>query len=184
MKQTLFLVIALLSLTTVCFGQNKQFKKGQIDAQLGIGFINTLSVGLSQAGVSSAIKSSFAFPPPMISVDYGVTNEVSFGGYLSYASANFTSFGSLIENDKIFFIGARGLYHVDLHSKLDTYGGLGLAYGSFTATEPNNSMKSTSGKLYYQLLVGSRYKVTPNTGAFLELGYGITVINIGLNVTF
>ncbi len=171
------------------YAQTEQFKKGQMDFQAGLGFINSLNITLNEAGVRGSIKSKFAYPPLTLGLDYGVTDEISVGGYANYTDVEYRlSGGDFVERDKIIMIGARGLYHVNLLPNLDTYGGLGRAYGSMKATAPepfgDGNITSTSGDLYYQFIAGGRYRFTPNTGVFLELGYGVTVINLGLNVKF
>ena len=182
MKKTLLLA-SLVSLTTFCYSQTEQFKKGQIDAQLGFGFVSTANANLNAAGLGEVSKYRFAFPPPYASLDYAVTDEISLGGYLTYTSANVKFYDS-IDKEKVMYVGARGLYHIDVHPKLDTYGGAGLAFGSYKGTTTvggHTYNLQESGKLYYQLIVGSRYRFTEDTGAFLEIGYGIALFNIGIN---
>lgn len=188
MKKLLIFALVLIAYQSG-YAQTEQFKKGQLDFQAGVGFINSLNITLNEAGVGGSIKSKFAFPPPTVSLDYGITDEISIGGYVNYTDVEYRmSNGDFIEQNKIIMIGARGLYHVDLLPKLDTYGGLGLAYGSLKATAPEpfggGTMASTSGDLYYQFIAGGRYRFTKNTGVFVELGYGVTVINLGLNIKF
>lgn len=77
------------------------------------------------------------------------------------------------------------LYHFELNPKFDTYGGGMLGYNSVREkAEPNIQLigETDTKGFTYTLLVGGRYRFTEHIGAFLELGYGVTVINLGLNI--
>lgn len=78
-------------------------------------------------------------------------------------------------------VGVRGLYHFPLLEQLDTYGGTMLGYNAITATGYDNSTGKSSG-LTYTVLAGARYPFTKAIGAFLELGYGVAAINVGLSI--
>lgn len=62
-----------------------------------------------------------------------------------------------------------------------------LGYNSVKETaEPNILLigETVAKGFTYSLLVGGRYRFTEHIGAFLELGYGVTIINLGLNLKF
>lgn len=176
-------------LTSVsCFGQTNQFKKGQVDINAGVGFITPL---FAISGYDVKTKT----PPISIAADYGITDELSVGLYV--ASAKDEVFGTLYDLNtgnsfygkqstiSHFLIGGRLLYHFVLTPKLDTYGGGMLGYNSVNEkAEPNIQLYGdTKVKGFtYTLLVGGRYRFAEHIGAFLELGYGVTVINLGLNI--
>lgn len=182
-------ILSVFLLATICsYGQTGQFVKGQKDINLGVGFITPL---FDISGYDVKTKT----PPISLTVDYGITDELSLGLYL--ASAKSEVYGTLINlntgypyYDKQstlshFLVGARLLYHFELHPKLDTYAGGMLGYNSVNEkAEPNVQLYGdTKVKGFtYTLLAGGRYRFTEHAGAFLELGYGVTVINLGLNI--
>ena len=92
--------------------------------------------------------------------------------------------------------GARGSYHFSevlniSNPKLDVYGGAGLIYRHFTVkyngegTEPDDIFaKASSGDITSDLHAGGRYLFNDRIGAFAELGYGISPLQLGLTVKF
>ena len=186
MKKTLCMAVAMLSLTSLCFGQSAQFQKGQKDIQLGFSFLQGTQLDLYAGSTLSEVK--FNFPQPFLSVDYGITDEISIGGYFSSAKGDYAHFQGNYELFKLTTIGARGLYHFDIHELFDVYGGVGLgvqsqkgtAVGYFFDDPPVTYTKST---LTYLALGGGRYRFTEKLGAFLELSYGSTsIVNLGINL--
>lgn len=179
---TVFLMVVLTS-----YGQTSQFKKGQIDINAGLGFITPL---FDISGYDVKTKT----PPISLTVGYGINDELSVGLYL--ASAKDDVYGTLVDNFgrsyyakqsviSHFLIGGRLLYHFELSSRLDTYAGGMLGYNSVSEkAEPNVQLYGdTKAKGFtYSFLVGGRYRLSERIGPFLELGYGVTLINLGLNI--
>lgn len=173
--------IALLFLTTLhCFSQNNHFKKGQATLQAGIGFISTLdNTNNNGLGISYPLT----VPPLSLVADVGITDEISIGGYLATAKSN-VYYQDLFQKIKLgtlshFIIGVRGLYHFQLLDALDTYGGAMLGYNALKAKGYDDSEGKDAG-ITYTLLVGARYPFAKRAGAFIEIGYGVSAINIGL----
>jgi hypothetical protein len=170
----------------ISFGQLSQFKKGQTDLQFGVGLVSTLNAAIYDAS-NGDIKEKWTTPPVSLSIDYGVTDEISIGLYLGKAASTIKILGDEAEKDKYTIIGIRGLYHFEVHEKFDTYGGLMLGVTSLKWTQPNyfdedDPYKGTKSLLGYQLVLGGRYRFQQNAGVFLELGYGVAIFNLGLNI--
>ena len=74
-------------------------------------------------------------------------------------------------------------YYYQFFPKLDTYAGLllGLAFRSGALFENENTNNT---KLAYGIFVGGRYMFHENIGAFAEIGWGVSAINIGLSLKF
>lgn len=185
-RLTITLIIALA--TSTCFAQNSQFKKGQVDINAGVGFITPL---FTISGYDVKTQT----PPISVTADYGITEELSVGLYVATAKDNV--YGTLYDLNtgnsyygkqstvSHFLIGGRLLYHFELSPKFDTYGGGMLGYNSVKEkAEPNIQLigETDIKGFTYTLLVGGRYRFAKNIGGFLELGYGVTVINLGLNI--
>ncbi|MBI3719603.1 MAG: outer membrane beta-barrel protein [Sphingobacteriales bacterium] len=186
--QRLTITFIIVLAGSVCFGQNSQFKKGQIDINAGIGFITPL---FAISGYDVKTKT----PPISVTADYGITEELSVGLYVATAKDNVygtlydlntgNSFYGKQSTVSHFLIGGRLLYHFELNPKFDTYGGGMLGYNSVKEkAEPNIQLigETDTKGFTYTLLVGGRYRFAEHIGGFLELGYGVTVINLGLNI--
>ncbi|HEX2605726.1 MAG TPA: hypothetical protein VHK91_00040, partial [Flavisolibacter sp.] len=71
-------------------------------------------------------------------------------------------------------------------SKADVYGGLSIYHRSYTLKYDgiDGKEKVTDGVLGVGIFAGGRYYFAPNVGAFAELGYGISPLQLGLTVKF
>src|ERR1700743_3137827 len=126
-KQILFLVLIIIStLTTMAQKSENAFSSSDNLLNVGIG----LGSPFFGSGYSASLPVN-----PSVSYEHGLTDEISVGGQLSYASSKFSyaylgSGYSFKEN--AIYIGARGSYHLndilDLDSKFDLYGGASLGY--------------------------------------------------------
>ncbi|WP_338793546.1 outer membrane beta-barrel protein [Bernardetia sp. Wsw4-3y2] len=173
MKKLIVFLIVCFSFSFTLSTAQAQYEQGQIDANLGVGFLSTFyGSGLSQS-----------IPPIGLSVDYGVTDNISVGGYAAYASTKFDTFDDWRYTYTI--IGVRGAYHFDLgHEKIDTYGGALLGYNIISFSGDDYFQGTAASAAAFSVFLGGRYRFTENLGAFAELGYGISVLQLGLNVKF
>jgi len=164
------------------------FKQKQIDIQAGLGIFSTLNALFNEAGVNEVAKSKWTLPPISLSADYGVTDQISVGLYTCIARSTITVYGDEAEKDKFTIVGIRGLYHFETIPKADVYAGAMLGFLSITAKRENwvngGEFKATDNGLGYQLIIGGRYRLSEFAGVFAELGYGVAVINLGLNLKF
>lgn len=151
--------------------------QGQIDVNVGVGLGSFLS-----SGATSSLM------PIGASVEYGINDNISVGGFLGYSSAEFNNvFYKLTSSYTL--IGARGAYHKEFVDGFDTYGGIMLGYNIISNTfDPDpgalfTNAASASGLLYGGF-VGARYHFTDMIGAHLELGYGIAIAQLGLSLKF
>ncbi len=176
MKKIVFiLAFALIGLT---YNAQAQYEKGQIDANLGVGFGGSFATG------------SISLPPVSFSLDFGINENISLGGYVGYSASNedFAGFGANYSWKYTYIIvGVRGAYHIDLVDKMDTYGGLMLGYNVATVKYegPGAAPVSPSvGGIAYSAFVGARYHFGDSFGVFGELGYGIALLNVGVTMKF
>jgi hypothetical protein len=181
-KLLLFLFVVVFSLTQL-LAQESTFKQGDKVLNLGIGLGSTLYSG---SYYSSSV------PPISASLEFGVKDgildkgSIGVGGYLGYSSYKYSYAGfGYNESWKYsnFIIGARGVFHYPLVNKLDTYTGLMLGFNiassKWTGTGTETSHAS-SGGVVGAWFVGARYYFSNKFAAMLELGYGITYLNIGI----
>lgn len=197
------IILSLLVFATVAT-QAQSFQKGQFDVNVGMGLGNTF---LGYSRFVGAGYSAQRMPVINASGEYGITDAVSIGGYLGYTSFKYTwtyndyhsstGWGTYVDTYKwsFFILGARGSYHFGQFIKidnLDCYAGLmtgyNIAHGSYSTTDPYHVtgyyVSSGFGGFAYSVYGGARYRFTDKIGVYGELGYGITVLNLGLNIKF
>lgn len=169
--------------------QDNLLTKGEKVLNLGIGLGTSLYSG---SGNTSSV------PPVSASFEVGVKDDVldvgsiGIGGYIGYASWKweYSGWGNTWGwkySDLI--IGARGNFHYPLVDKLDTYAGLLLGAEIISSKEIGNidplyNYDATSGGVIYSIFAGGRYYFTDNFAAMLELGYGISYLNLGVALKF
>lgn len=180
MKKIVFSILAVFA-ATVAYAQ-QPFQEGTTMANLGIG------VGTNLGGLGTAR------PAISIAVDHGFWSVggpgvISLGGYVGNTGYKYTGSGYTSKWNYM-VIGVRGAYHYNGFEsipELDLYGGLMLAYNivnySFdgSSTPISNNYGSGVGLTGF---VGARYLFSDNFGAFAELGYGVSSLNVGITYKF
>lgn len=142
--------------------------------------------------------------PVYVGLDYGVTDEITVGGELSYRydtssyaiRANFGRFGEY-RSDKItyrhhtFGVFTNGNYHFNrllrLPRQLDLYAGasLGFFFGSVTSSEGNIKYTGDDYSGFSAALqTGARYFFTDNFGVNLELSGGLLTSGAKAGITY
>ncbi|MTI86557.1 MAG: hypothetical protein FH748_01165 [Balneolaceae bacterium] len=165
MKHLLIILSAILLIPAAATAQYAG--EGSLDINAGIG----LASNLTGSGM-----------PFGLSVDYGINENVTIGGYGGYASTS-ENFGVGEWEYTHLIIGGRGTYHKEMVENIDTYGGLLLGYNVASAEWKGTGTANASvGGFTYSFFAGGRYHFTEKIGAYLELGYGISVIQTGLTV--
>ena len=186
MKNSLLILVFVTFSVSQLFGQEPTFSKGDRVLNLGLGFGTTLYTG-------SYYKSQV--PPLSASFEIGVADNIiddkgsiGVGGYLGYSSYKYEVSGWGWKYSNL-MIGARGNFHYPFVDKLDTYTGLMLGYNISSSKEFGdigfgNNYNATSGGLVYSWFIGGRYYFKDNFAAMLELGYGVTYLNLGVALKF
>jgi hypothetical protein len=186
MKKLLLLLLVVVFSLTQLFAQESTFKQGDKVLNLGIGFGSTFYSG---SGYKAGI------PPISASLEFGVKDgvldkgSIGIGGYLGYSSHKWdylnSGWGYKYTN---IIIGVRGVFHYPLVDKLDTYTGLLLGYNIATSKEFGNFVpgynNASAGGVAYSWFVGGRYYFSDAFAGMLELGYGITYLNLGVALKF
>lgn len=179
MKKAIFTLLAIITATIAC-GQS--FQKGTIAANAGIG------VGTALGGLGNAR------PAISVSLDKGIwevggPGVISLGGYLGNTGYKYSDMGYTAKWNYI-VVGARGAYHYNGFTsvpKLDVYGGAMLAYNivkySSDGDDAGQSNSYGSGVGLTGFL-GGRWFFTESIGAYAELGYGVSVLNVGATFKF
>ena len=143
-------------------------------------------------GATFATGSS-TIPPLSASFEHGFTDKISAGGLIGYSGSKeeFAAFGGTWTYKYSYIIvGARGSYHFFSTDQIDAYGGAFLGYniGNSKVTYDgtgNNLIQPAAanvGGVAYGLHVGGRYYFSDSFGAFVELGYGISYLTLGVTM--
>ncbi|GHT69274.1 hypothetical protein AGMMS50239_35770 [Bacteroidia bacterium] len=184
--KAIFVFLFGLSLSV---GANAQlFSKGDKVINLGIGVPSYLG------------GSGYETKIPLVSgsFDYGLLDgllegkaSIGVGGYLGYTSNRFNikyTGGNYGYDFSYLIIGPRASFHYNPIDKLDTYGGLLLGYNIVSSStygradqyvKPDNESRFTPA-----LYVGARYYFVDNIAVFAEVGYGISLIEVGISFKF
>ncbi|HYW94851.1 MAG TPA: hypothetical protein VE870_04640 [Bacteroidales bacterium] len=185
MKKRLTLGLLLAFFTTALMAQGPMFFNGDKVLNLGIGFGTSLySGGLYNSSV----------PPISASYEVGIKDDVldigsiGVGGYIGYVAYKWEydyGFGSYGYKYSDFVIGARGTFHYPLLENFDTYTGVMLGFDIVSSKEFGDSQYSvnysaSSSHVVGSWYIGGRYYFSDRFAGMLELGYGISYINLGV----
>jgi hypothetical protein len=160
---------------------------------------NVLSA-LVGIGGHYGIYSNYTFVTPGLGISYehGLQVEagpgvIGVGGYVGYKSLGYKkTYTNIAVYDyrwTYVIIGARGAYHYDLFGveELDTYGGLMFA-ANILSTKDKSTYYGLTGELAtgntdpsLTLFLGGRYYFSESIGGLIEVGYGVSYLNLGLS---
>jgi hypothetical protein len=161
---------------------------------------NTISAGI---GLGSSIADGYTYKSqtPGLGLQYEHSfweagpGVVSLGAYLGIKGYKyaFDNGAGLKVNEKWNYniAGIRGAWHfTGLNiENLDLYAGLMLSYDDLSFSYSDNQGGHYGGSKYNSdaqltAFAGARYYFAGNLGAFAELGYGVSFLNIGLTYKF
>jgi hypothetical protein len=202
-KQLLFLFVLVAIQFSTTHAQS--FSKGQKDLNIGI--------GLGSRYYTHAFSNYSSTPVFSLSMDVGITDDISLGGFFGFAGSRWEYSGTDFCNSgngggggfynytdsykwHFFMLGVRGAYHFAKYienDNVDLYAGLMLGDNFATYTFSTNApcpehhafySNSYYGGFIFTGFVGCRYRFKENLGAFAELGYGVSYLTLGLNYKF
>lgn len=178
------------------------FSAASVHAQAFEAGTNVISAGI---GLGSSLASGFTYgsqsPGFSVAYDRGIWEAgpgvISLGGYLGFKSFKY----GYVDNSGFAFsdkwsytiFGVRGAYHftginVD---NLDLYAGVMIAYDNLNFTYSDNAGTSYSANagsynsgLGVSIFGGARYYFAGNLAVFGELGYGVSILGLGLSYKF
>ena len=186
MKRLCTIALVVMLSMPVLNAQESMFNMGDKVVSLGIGLGSNIYRGLYY---------SRGVPPVSISYEQALVDDIlekgviGVGGYLGYTSYRYRYDWFGVEygwNYSDIIFAALGSFHYPLVDNLDTYGGVLAGYRISTAREygdvPSGTFSSASGGLVFSPFVGGRYYFSDNFAAFLQLGYGISYLTLGVNI--
>ncbi|PVX52286.1 outer membrane protein with beta-barrel domain [Balneicella halophila] len=164
----LTVIVAMLSLATLSFGQ--RLMPGETQLNAGFGF-----------------NSGDWEIPIYVGVDYGVHPDVTVGGILSYSSADIKYHGDKDDGTWL-SIGARGDYHfntiLEIPNNWDVYAGLTLAYNNFSYDHDWDGYDYDDSGIGLAAQIGGRYYFQDNFAINLEFGGGNIASGGKIGITY
>lgn len=187
------LLCGALSTTTILTAQSNSSTPSRFTISTGIGLFPTYYKASESTGL----------PPIMIKAGIDVSKKFSVGAFYGYSSTTSTPkiFSELSDSyltNKTTVAGLRFEVRSEQFGKLQTYGGSMLGLNHAKVREYNNSTKALvvrdeneptpfnpnekNVKMVYSAFLGLNYHIAKRVNIYGELGYGISVANIGVTV--
>jgi len=188
MKRNLFLTLAILAIVSLtASAQQPTFWNKDNIVNIGVGLGGNLYSGGYYSGANKIPFISASFEHCLMDNLFNDKSSLGVGGILGFTQAKWDGGHGWGYKSTNVVIGARGALHYALVDKLDTYAGLALGYNivswKWTGTGSNERGSGSSG-LTYGFYAGARYYFTDAIGAFAEVGYGYTILTLGLSFKF
>jgi len=172
--------------------EEAEFKKGDVEIGVGVGLLSTF--------VSKNSKSRII--PLSMTVSYRIKQFISVGAYAGYSSTNgyqsdesifdeVPTTSAVVRND-FYMVGGRLEGHFN-RERTDFYGGAMVSYhvSDVQKLDPNIDRvegiiieEGKNGGWKYSGYVGMKYMMTKHFGLFGEIGFGASLINLGLTSKF
>jgi hypothetical protein len=182
MKKFAFVLLMVFLLTSFLKAQESSFKLDDKVLNIGIGVGSGLYSGLYYKSSIPAISISYEKGIVDNIIDKGV---IAIGGYVGYTSYKYDAGGWGWKYSN-FILAGRGSFHYPFLDKLDTYAGILLGYNISASKEfgtfPGMNDSNAAGGIVWSGFVGGRYYFTDRFAAMLELGAGITYLNLGIAI--
>jgi hypothetical protein len=185
----LLLITAILILTGgAAFTQS--FEKGAQAINLGIGFGNTDYYGSDYSGFYPSVSGSYEYGIVRVPMGSQLTGVVSVGGYMAWSASDYNqNWEGYYYRYNTFIIAVRGNYHFIFHEKFDPYAGIWLGgrihggqwKGNGNHPEDWEPAKSTPAAGAY---IGARWFFNDHIAVYSEVGYLISVFNVGISFKF
>ena len=165
----------------------RTFKKGQLDLDLGMGIFPTFLKD----------KADVDLPPVNIGGEYWFSPNFTVGLRFGHSTTNYSATNDQllgVENgrnyqSRYFFSGLRFGMHCTKYDHWDLYGGMTLGYhithisrldGEFGAYEAQHGLHQKNDHLTYYGFVGARYSCCNRISFWSELGYGVSILQLGV----
>ena len=179
-KQLMLFTLGVLATVATMAQSKSSFNKG--DNLFNVG------VGIGSPFFGSGYKSSLPVNPS-ISYERGVTDAISVGGQLSYASSKYDGGFNYTFKESAIYLGARGSYHfnelLNIAPKFDLYGGASLGYVTVSISDNQSTITGTASGFGFGLYAGGKYYLGSSTAIYSELGYqSLSFLNVGVAFKF
>lgn len=109
--------------------------------------------------------------------------SIGIGPYFGFRTSKYENYWK----DTEIVIAATGNFHYPLVENLDTYAGILLGYDVISTKyydEYYGSYGHRNSSIAHREYVGARYYFSDNFSVMAELGYGLTILNLGVALKF
>lgn len=185
---TLLFLCITLQFATAQTEKFKPMKYPYFEASASIGLLPTFVKDIASTEVL----------PLGFSLDYRMNRRFSVGLFSGYTKARSHSKMLKDENSmtlitEFSMIGGRFAGHFSNYERWDLYGGLGINYthsnievieGDLDKLIKHKNFKPSRGAFMMSAFVGAKYAINPSTSVFAEVGYGISLLNVGMSKRF
>lgn len=186
MKKVMLLSVLTLFLIRIANAQHGRQKNNYLDINAGIGLLPAF---VKDAGKAKTL-------PLSLSADYKLAKHFSLGAFAGY-SVTETSLKALPAGgrarwqNRFSLAGLRLAARSSALGPWNIYGGMSLAYahsrvrmleGQLEKAREEKGIQESSGRLLYSGFLGGRYSFTPRIGMFGELGFGASLVSLGMSV--
>ena len=194
LKPICFGTLLIFSLSFAASAQEgHEIFRGSLYLSPGIGF------GTAWGEYGDKLK----MPPITISADIGIKENITVGPYLGFGSSIGTQYVDLISLEdgsggwtyadltyRHILAGVKGAYHVDIQmEKYGAYGGamfgyhgISTKYKDLIESKQYEIREQKKSALSYNFFVGGKARLSPDAVAFVEAGYGVTYLNLGISL--
>ena len=189
MKKIMLLVSALTLGLTILNAQ--PIKPGSFDFAVGVGLLPTFV----------ADGAGMKVPPLSFRVGYRLAEKFSLGAYAAYSSSETDQVNlpdgrnNHVVNDS-YIVGLRAAAHTIRFDKWDIYGGLMAGYQISEVQQSayalaDDEIKNPTGPIFsrptknnfiFSGFVGATYFPGNRVGVFGEAGFGISILNLGVQI--
>ena len=181
----LMILMAVLVLALSITNAQTTFKKGDIELAAGIGLFPTFAKD----------NATTTIPPARFNLR--LAPNFSLGAYAAYSSSEAHQVGlpgGAVRDvsNEFYVLGLRAAAHTNRMDNWDIYGGAMLGYNIPKVDETITKEKSdidgptfsrpAENKVTYSAFVGASYYPMKNIGLFAEVGYGISIFNMGVSL--
>ncbi len=191
---SIFLIVLLLALcsSSPLAGQHRRpqlpFSKGQTDLIMQVGVLPTYLMD----------NARIVLPPIGLRAEHRFSKNYSLGLEASHSKSQKTDLFTQTEElreyaNTSYFFGVRNTVHCDCDrvENIDLYGGFTLGYsltkidvlnGTFGPPEWHRGIKPESGTVTYSGFLGIRYACSPWFSLSGEIGFGVSLIQLGVGI--
>lgn len=172
-------------------GMSQSFEKGSQAINLGIGFGNTNYWNNYYYGFLPSFSVSYEYAIAEVPMGSKLNGVISVGGYmgLSVSKYGYDNWGN---NDYYmtsnFIMAVRGNYHFIFHDKFDPYAGIALGFDKsswkWKGNDSDPGVDNASVNFYGGAYAGARYFFSDKFAVYAELGWLISVVNVGVTFKF
>ncbi len=186
-----FFGLLILSVSTMnAQSKSTNFKKGDVQLTASVGLLPTFVADRGHTNI----------PPISLKAAFYVSKKFSLEAYTAFSSTEtgvqtYPDHSVNQTKNDFLILGSRGVVHTYKYKNWDIYGGLMLGYNipmvKSTTTYPEGPVKEgelqptfhreATNNFTYSGFVGATYFVKKNLGITGEVGYGISIINVGIS---